>query len=123
MANEKQLSLLKQFLRNIRSKTPECRKLGHSSHMQNDALMYHEGSKGHIIMISILESADKDLSKPTQLFFLTPSFIQLVVVTGSPVDVQSSIPVDRACTETLPVVPTTAGYTKTKTKTIRRRVP
>ena len=83
--------------------------MGHSSHIQNDALMYHEGLKGQIIMISILESADKDLSKRAQLFFLTPSFIQLVVVTGSPVDVQSSIPVDIASTEILPAVPTTAG--------------
>ena len=47
LANGKKLSLLlKQFRENVRFKTPRCRKLGHSSEMQNAALMHREGLKG-----------------------------------------------------------------------------
>ena len=38
--------LLKTVSKNVRFKTPRCRKLGHSSEMQNDALMHHQGLKG-----------------------------------------------------------------------------
>ena len=47
VANEKRMLLLiKQFHENVRSKNPMCRKLSNSSHMQNDALMHREDSKG-----------------------------------------------------------------------------
>ena len=39
------LLLLKQFHGNCHSKAPRCRKISHSSDMQNDALMHREGSK------------------------------------------------------------------------------
>ena len=42
---EKILLLLKQFPENFRSKAPGCRKLGHSSEMQNYVLTYREGLK------------------------------------------------------------------------------
>ena len=47
VAKEKKiLLLLKQFYGNNRSKPPRCRKLGHSSELQNDALVHREGLKG-----------------------------------------------------------------------------
>ena len=38
--------LLKQFDEGFRSRTPKRRELSHTSEMQNDALMHHEGLKG-----------------------------------------------------------------------------
>ena len=47
VANEnKKWLLLKQFQENVRSETPMCMKLSHSSDMQNDAFMHREGLKG-----------------------------------------------------------------------------
>ena len=46
VANEKRiLLLLKQFQENVRSETPMCRKLSHSSDLQNYVLMHHQGLK------------------------------------------------------------------------------
>ena len=47
LTNEKNVLLfLKRFLKNVRSKTTRCGKLGHSLEMQNDALVHREGLKG-----------------------------------------------------------------------------
>ena len=54
MTNEKETVLsLKQFPENCRSKTPRCRKLSHSSQIQNDALIHRVGLKvkGSIIWV------------------------------------------------------------------------
>ena len=46
-ADEENISLLlKQLHTNFHSKTTRCRKLSHSSEIQNDALMHREGLKG-----------------------------------------------------------------------------
>ena len=51
VANENNISLLlKQFQGNFSSKTTRCRKISHSSEMQNDALMHREGLKARWLM-------------------------------------------------------------------------
>ena len=39
------LIFLKQFHENFHSKTPRCRKLSHSSNLQNDALLHREAQR------------------------------------------------------------------------------
>ena len=42
----------------------DCRKLGHSSEMQNDALMYREGLKGKYRGCSVVFLTHKNLNQP-----------------------------------------------------------
>ena len=44
---EKIIVIIEQFHENVRSKTSKCRKLSHSSEMQNYALVHREGSAGY----------------------------------------------------------------------------
>ena len=46
VTNEKSIAIVKTVLIKCPSETPMCRKLSHSSQMQNDALIHREGLKG-----------------------------------------------------------------------------